>query len=69
VSRVINEIFFKVDDHIKEETLIRELNMSALPSLYEQFLKLIEYLVIVSPDKLHFFFSVELRLVTNHNRI
>ncbi|GMP41984.1 hypothetical protein CsSME_00011891 [Camellia sinensis var. sinensis] len=42
---VINEIFSKVDHHIQEGDLIRELNMSALPSLYEQFLQLIEYLI------------------------
>ncbi|XP_028064548.1 callose synthase 3-like isoform X3 [Camellia sinensis] len=42
---VINEIFSKVDHHIQEGDLISELNMSALPSLYEQFLQLIEYLI------------------------
>ncbi|GLT37045.1 hypothetical protein SLA2020_113830 [Shorea laevis] len=42
---VINDIFSKVDEHIQRETLITELNMSALPSLYEQFVKLIEYLL------------------------
>ena len=29
--------------------------MSALPSLYEQFIMLIKYLVIVFPDDLHIF--------------
>lgn len=43
--RVINEIFEKVDDHIQKESLITDLNMSALPSLYKQFVQLIEYLV------------------------
>ncbi|GAV77615.1 Glucan_synthase domain-containing protein/DUF605 domain-containing protein/FKS1_dom1 domain-containing protein [Cephalotus follicularis] len=43
-KRVISEIFFKVDEHIQKDNLITELNMSALPSLYEQFVKLIDYL-------------------------
>lgn len=43
--RVINDIFFKVDDYIQKDTLISELNMRALPILNEQFVKLIEYLV------------------------
>nr|POF00299.1 callose synthase 2 [Quercus suber] len=42
---IINEIFFKVDDHIQKDDLIKELNMSALPSLHKQFIKLIEYLL------------------------
>lgn len=42
---VINEIFEKVDDHIQKESLITDLNMSALPSLYKQFVQLIEYLM------------------------
>lgn len=41
---VINEIFSKVDDHIEQENLLLELNMSALPNLYEQFVHLIEIL-------------------------
>ncbi|GAB4828141.1 Callose synthase 2 [Ancistrocladus abbreviatus] len=41
---VIDEIFSRVDHHIQEDTLIRELDMSALPSLYDHFVKLIEYL-------------------------
>ncbi|XP_052193057.1 callose synthase 2-like [Diospyros lotus] len=41
---VINEIFSKVDQHIKEDNLISELKMSALPGLYEQFVQLIDYL-------------------------
>lgn len=43
--RVINEIFSKVDHHINEGDLLREFNMSALPSLYDQFVLLIELLV------------------------
>ena len=34
--------------------------MIALPGLYEQFIKLIEYLVIVSPDNLHFFLLTQI---------
>ncbi|XP_011086981.1 callose synthase 1 [Sesamum indicum] len=41
---VIKEIFSKVDHHIEEGDLLRELNMSALPSLYDNFVQLIEYL-------------------------
>ncbi|GFZ00643.1 glucan synthase-like 12 [Actinidia rufa] len=41
---VLDEIFSKVDDHIQNEVIIKELNMSALPSLYENFVQLIEYL-------------------------
>ncbi|KAJ7949088.1 Callose synthase [Quillaja saponaria] len=42
---VINSIFGKVDGHIKNGDLISELKMSALPSLYGQFVRLIEYLL------------------------
>lgn len=45
-KEVINEIFSKVDEHIQEDNVIRELNMSALPYLYEQFLKLIGHLLL-----------------------
>ncbi|KAG5565273.1 hypothetical protein RHGRI_001233 [Rhododendron griersonianum] len=41
---VIDEIFSRVDRHIQQEDLIKELTMSALPSLYENFVQLIEYL-------------------------
>ncbi|GMH27282.1 hypothetical protein Nepgr_029125 [Nepenthes gracilis] len=41
---VIDEIFSRVDHHIHEGSLISELNMSALPSLYDQFVKLIGHL-------------------------
>ncbi|KAM1443262.1 hypothetical protein ACFX2I_039557 [Malus domestica] len=41
----INEIFAIVDDHIEKGNLTTEFNMSALPSLHEQFVKLIEYLM------------------------
>ncbi|KAK9283040.1 hypothetical protein L1049_011268 [Liquidambar formosana] len=42
---VINDIFSKVDDHIQKDNLISELNMSALPSLYNHFVELIKYLL------------------------
>uniref|UniRef100_A0AAU6MVS9 1,3-beta-glucan synthase n=1 Tax=Paeonia lactiflora TaxID=35924 RepID=A0AAU6MVS9_PAELC len=42
---VINDIFSKVDEHIQKDDLITELNLSALPSLYDQSVKLIEYLL------------------------
>ena len=41
----MNDIFNKVDDLIRNEKLMSELNMGALPDLYELFVKLIEYLV------------------------
>lgn len=43
--RVIKEIFTTVDGHIEGGNLITELQMSALPYLYEQSVKLIEFLV------------------------
>ncbi|KAM3731408.1 hypothetical protein ACB098_12G161500 [Castanea mollissima] len=47
---IINEIFLKVDDHIQKDDLINELNMSALPSLYEQLIALVEYLLANKMD-------------------
>ncbi|KAM0946799.1 putative 1,3-beta-glucan synthase [Dioscorea sansibarensis] len=44
-KEVINGIFSKIDDHIKAGTLIKEVQMAALPILYKQFVKLIEYLM------------------------
>nr|XP_017246674.1 PREDICTED: callose synthase 2-like isoform X1 [Daucus carota subsp. sativus] len=41
---VIEEIFSKVDQHIRQDDLTSVLNMSALPSLCDQFVQLIEYL-------------------------
>lgn len=41
---VINEIFSKVDEYIQQDNLIKDLTMSALPSLYDQLVQLIEYL-------------------------
>lgn len=43
--RVIECIFSEVDRHIEAGDLIREFKMSALPSLYDHFVKLIGYLV------------------------
>lgn len=47
---VIKVIFDEVDKHIEEDTLISELKMSALPSLYNQFVELIEILMKNKPD-------------------
>ncbi|KAM1064683.1 hypothetical protein TB2_028228 [Malus domestica] len=44
-KKVISDIFTIVDDHIDKGNLTTEFNMSALPSLHEQFVKLIEYLM------------------------
>lgn len=41
-------MFGEVDTHIAAGTLIKEFKMSALPSLYEQFVQLIKYLVILN---------------------
>ncbi|XP_022896502.1 callose synthase 1-like [Olea europaea var. sylvestris] len=43
-KRIIDEIFSKVDHHIEQGDLIQEFNMSNLPSLYDNFVQLIEYL-------------------------
>lgn len=45
--------------------MLDELNMSALPSLYNQFVKLIEYLVIVSKILL-FCFSTLANVIIEH---
>ena len=42
---MIEDIFSEVDKHIDEGDLLSEYKMSALPSLYEHFVKLITYLV------------------------
>ncbi|KAL5719463.1 Callose synthase 3 [Ranunculus cassubicifolius] len=42
---VIKDIFDEVDKHIEGETLITELKMSALPGLYDHFVKLIKILL------------------------
>lgn len=41
-------MFGEVDSHIEAGTLIKEFRMSALPSLYGQFVQLIQYLVILN---------------------
>lgn len=42
---VIKDIFTTVDEYIENGTLIKELNMSALPNLYNHSVELIEYLL------------------------
>ncbi|XP_076911186.1 callose synthase 2-like [Bidens hawaiensis] len=42
---VLREIFEIVDKHIEEKTVLSKLNMSELPSLTDQFVKLIEFLM------------------------
>ncbi|KAL5539883.1 hypothetical protein UlMin_043582 [Ulmus minor] len=44
-KEVIDYIFLEVDKHIDNSNLISEFKMSALPSLYSQFVKLIEFLL------------------------
>lgn len=46
--RFIESMFREVDSHIEAGTLIKEFKMSALPSLYGQFVQLIKYLVILN---------------------
>ncbi|KAJ1398852.1 Vacuolar protein sorting-associate protein Vta1/Callose synthase, N-terminal [Sesbania bispinosa] len=41
---VIQNIFQRVDEHIENDDLTKELNLSALPSLYDRFVNLIEFL-------------------------
>lgn len=45
MSRVINEIFSKADEHIEKVDLLEEFQMGALPNLCDQFVQLIDYLV------------------------
>ncbi|KAK7323905.1 hypothetical protein VNO77_27407 [Canavalia gladiata] len=42
---VIQNIFQRVDEHIANKDLLNELNLSAVPSLYDRFVKLIECLL------------------------
>ncbi|KAL0371178.1 UNVERIFIED_CONTAM: Callose synthase 3 [Sesamum angustifolium] len=44
-KEVIEYIFSEVDKHIEEDDLLTEYKMSALPSLYELFVKLVKYLL------------------------
>lgn len=43
--RVIQFIFSEVDTHIEKGDLLSEYKMSALPDLYDHFVKLIKHLV------------------------
>lgn len=64
---VIKIIFDEVDKHIEEDTLITDLKMSALPSLYEQFVELIEILMknkLEDKDKVVILFQDMLEVVT-----
>jgi len=56
--RVIQKIFEEVDKHIDEDTLLKELNMSALPILNDQFVKLIKLLVYILNLKVYYFTAV-----------
>ena len=42
IFRVIQKIFNVVDEHIAEDTLIKELNMSNLPTLSKKFIELLD---------------------------
>ncbi|GFY98956.1 glucan synthase-like 12 [Actinidia rufa] len=44
-KKVIDDIFSEVDRHIEAGDLLTEYQMSALPSLYDHFVKLIKYLL------------------------
>lgn len=52
---MIEIIFSEVDKHIESGDLIQDYTMSALPSLYDHFVKLIKYLVNVLPVVLFLF--------------
>ncbi|KAK4419494.1 Callose synthase 3 [Sesamum alatum] len=47
-KEVIEYIFSEVDKHIDEDDLLTEYKLSALPSLYELFVKLVKYLLEIS---------------------
>jgi callose synthase len=49
-KKVIEDIFTEVDKHIEDGDLTREFRMSALPSLYDHFVKLIKYLLDNKPE-------------------
>ncbi|GLU19453.1 hypothetical protein SLE2022_357040 [Rubroshorea leprosula] len=49
-KNVIEHIFREVDQHLVDGNLISEFKMSALPTLYDQFVKLIEFLLKNNPD-------------------
>lgn len=65
---VIDRIFTEVEDHILKGTLVSEYKMSALPSLYGHFVKLMECLLENkkdSRDQVVLFFQDMLEVVTN----
>ncbi len=43
--RVINTIFAEVEKYIADDKVITDLNMHALPDLYNKFVELVKYLV------------------------
>ncbi|CAI0440651.1 unnamed protein product [Linum tenue] len=49
-KEVIDYIFEEVDKHVDVGDLISEYKMSALPNLYEHFVKLIKYLLVNKPE-------------------
>ncbi|XP_077246957.1 callose synthase 3-like [Tasmannia lanceolata] len=49
-KKVIQDIFTEVEKHILEDTLISELKMSSLPTLYDHFVKLMKYLMENKPE-------------------
>lgn len=46
--RVINKIFAEVEKCISDDKVIVDLNMSALPDLYNKFIELVKYLVCIT---------------------
>ncbi|GKV51456.1 hypothetical protein SLEP1_g58112 [Rubroshorea leprosula] len=49
-KEVIKHIFREVDQHLVDGNLTSEFNMSALPTLYDHFVKLIKFLLKNNPD-------------------
>lgn len=48
ICSVINNIFDQVEEHINSNSLIADFNMTALPDLYDHFVKLIKHLVCLN---------------------
>lgn len=66
-KQVIESIFSEVDKHVEAGDLLIEYKMSALPSLYDQFVKLIKYLLENKPtdrDQVVILFQDMLEVVT-----
>ncbi|TXG73155.1 hypothetical protein EZV62_001734 [Acer yangbiense] len=66
-KQVIGDIFSEVDKHIEAGDLISEYKMSALPSLYDLFVKLIKYLLdnkLEDKDSVVILFQDMLEVVT-----